>query len=450
MVSRRVLAVKFTAVVPLVLACAVALLVAPASADLLSYVEKPEPAFAWELKGKTVHPEGTVYDLHLVSQVWQGIQWEHQLQVYQPKGTAPHSTLLLMNTGGTAGEDAIAFGMQLASAINAPCAVIYHIPNQPLLGGKTEDTLITETFVRYLNTKDENWPLLFPMAKSVVKAMDALQAFSEQEWKKSVTRFIVTGGSKRGWTSWLTAVADPRVKAIVPLVIDTLNMRKQMPHQLESFGTYSEQIADYTKRGLVPMRNTPDENRLWSMVDPYTYRDRLTLPKLLVNGNNDPYWAVDALNLYWDGLKGDKWVLYVPNAGHGLEQRHEDGSSDRKRALSGIAAFVRHQIADKPMPTLHWKHDDANGKLRLTVQAAPPPLGARLWVAKSPTRDFRQSQWVEQAVSVRGGSVVGMVAPPEDGYLVFYAEVDYKIDDLPYHLSTQLRVVGKSGRKPSQ
>ena len=446
MMSKRVLTAKSTRVVPLVAAWAVALLVVPASADLLAYVRKPEPAFAWELKGKVVHPEGTVYDLHLVSQVWQGIQWEHQLQVYQPKGTAPTATMLLMNTGGSAGEDDIAFGMQLASAIQAPCAVLYHIPNQPLLDGKSEDTLITETFVRYLNTKDENWPLLFPMAKSVVKAMDALQAFSEQEWKTPVTGFIVTGGSKRGWTSWLSAVADSRVKAIAPLVIDTLSMREQMPHQLESFGTYSEQIADYTERGLVPMRNTPDENRLWSMVDPYTYRDRLTLPKLLVNGNNDPYWAVDALNLYWDGLKGRKWVLYVPNAGHGLEQHYKDGSRDRKRALSGLAAFVRHQIAGKPMPTLRWRHDDADGKLRITVHGTPSPLGARLWVAKSPTRDFRQARWVEQPAEINDGTVTGQVAPPEDGYLAFYADVDYKIDELPYHLSTQIRVVGSGGK----
>ena len=123
--------------------------------------------------------------------------------------------------------------LDLAKKMKAPVCFLFGIPNQPLFGGKKEDALIAETFVRYLDTKDPSWPLLFPMAKSLVKAMDALQAFAKQEWKVEVKKFVVAGASKRGWTTWLTGVADPRVKAIVPMVIDTLNMQKQLPHQVE-------------------------------------------------------------------------------------------------------------------------------------------------------------------------------------------------------------------------
>jgi PhoPQ-activated pathogenicity-related protein len=341
--------------------------------------------------------------------------------------------------------------MGLAANIKSPIAILYHIPNQPLLDGKREDGLIAETYVRYLNTKDENWPLLFPMAKSVVKAMDALQAFAEQEWKMKVKQFIITGGSKRGWTSWMTAATgDKRVKAIAPLVIDTLNMREQMAYQLTSFGAYSLMINDYTSRGLVPMPNTPAAQKLWSMVDPYTYRDNLRLPKFIGNGANDPYWTTDALNLYWDGLKGDKWVCYVPNAGHDLQQRKDDGTLDRARALNSLAAFARHVIFNKPMPKLRWKHDDANGRerhsvrsLRLTINANPAPVAARLWVAHAPTRDFRQAKWTEQTVTLNGSRVVGEVAPPTEGFVAFFGELEYEIDGLRYYLSTQMRIAGK-------
>jgi PhoPQ-activated pathogenicity-related protein len=332
--------------------------------------------------------------------------------------------------------------MDLAGKIRAPVAFLYDVPNQPLLGGKKEDALISETFVRFLATKDESWPLLFPMAKSVVKAMDALQAFAKEEWHQPVEAFLVTGGSKRGWTSWLTAAADDRVKAIAPMVIDTLNMPAQLPHQLESFGKYSEQIGDYTGKGLAAIAETPQGKRLYELVDPYAYRDRLTLPKLLINGNNDRYWSTDALNLYWDELKGPKWVLYVPNAGHDLHQQDDSGAG-YSRVRNGLAGFARHQVTGKPMPELHWKHDDADGKLRLTVTSKPPPLAARLWVAEAPTRDFRDAKWQERPATLQDGAVAGEVAPPAKGCLAFYGELEFEIDGIRYPLSTQLRLAGK-------
>jgi len=70
--------------------------------------------------------------------------------------------------------------------------------------------------------------------------MDALQAFAKQEWEIEVTHFVVSGASKRGWTTWLTAAADRAVKALAPCVIDTLNMSVQLPYQLKSWGKYSE------------------------------------------------------------------------------------------------------------------------------------------------------------------------------------------------------------------
>lgn len=423
-----------------------ALLVFPAwaVAGLVDYVKKPDPAFKWQLKDKQVTKDGTIYTIRLVSQEWQGIVWEHDLQIYQPQGVTPTSTLFLWNTGGNPNPGNILFGMSLARQIQSPTAILYHIPNQPLLDGKKEDALIAETFVRYLKTQDETWPLLFAMVKSMARAMDALQAFAHQEWKQPVKDFVVSGGSKRGWTSWLTAAADDRVKAIAPCVIDTLNMKAQMPHQLEMFGRYSEMIKDYTNAGLVPMPDTPEANRLWNMVDPWWYRDQLTLPKCLLNGTNDPYWTVDALNLYWDDLKGDKYVMYVPNAGHDLVERI-GGKKDRSRAMNGLAAFARHQLTDKPLPKLTWKHADADNKLRLTIASDTSARGGRLWVAASPTSDFRPVPWSERKAEVSAGGLVGVVERPVDGWLAFFGELDYEIDGIPYKLATQIRVV-KAGK----
>jgi PhoPQ-activated pathogenicity-related protein len=425
---------------------AVLLTAATARADLPGYVAKADGAFAWELKGKSATPLGTVYDLRLVSQVWQGIKWEHGLQVYVPAGVAPTATIFLWNQGGNPSAGSAAFGLTLAGKMQAPVAFLFGIPNQPLLGGKKEDALIAETFVRFLATQDEDWPLLFPMVKSLVRAMDALQAFAKQEWQREVTGFVVSGGSKRGWTSWLTAAADRRVKAIAPLVIDTLNFPEQLPHQLKSFGRYSEMIHDYTERGLVPMPDTPPARKLWQMTDPFAYRDTLTMPKLLVLGTNDRYWTVDALNLYWGGLKGDKWVCYVPNAGHNLQQKSADGKADMTRAVDALGAFGRAQIHGLPLPALTWAHGDENGKHTVTVKTPTTPIGARVWVADAPTRDFRPAPWAEAPAAVNGGTVTAAVAPPKTGYRAFFVELDYDLDGQPYRLSTQLRVTAPAGK----
>jgi len=429
----------------LFLACCLAAFPAAARADLLDYVQKPEPHFAWKLKQKIDGPLGVIYDLELTSQTWEGIDWTHQLQVYQPNGVEPTPTMLLFNTGGKAGPASIAMGLGIAGQVRAPVAILYGIPNQPLFDGKKEDSLIAETFVRYLDTKDADWPLLFPMAKSVVKAMDALQEFSKQEWKKEVKGFVVSGASKRGWTTWLTGASDSRVVAIAPMVIDTLNMVEQMAHQQQTLGGYSAMIHDYTERGLVLIPPKEEAKKLWKMIDPYFYRDRLKMPKLLINGANDPYWSTDALNLYWDDLPGDKWVTYVPNAGHNLEQgATEDKPGDRTWAMNALAAFARAQVTGQALPALAWKHDDADGKMRLTVTAKPAPSAAHLYVATAPTRDFRKAAWEEKAAAIDKETVTGLVDPPADGCKAFFGVLDYEIDGIKYHLCTQMRVAGKA------
>jgi PhoPQ-activated pathogenicity-related protein len=415
---------------------------APSRAGLDDYVKKADPAFTWKLEAtESVPSQGSVIHIRLISQEWQGIRWQHHLQIYEPAKIDLDDTVLLFITGGNIEPDSLRksdkdMGFTLAKLCGARVAVLPQVPNQPLLGDKKEDTLIAETFVRYLETKDENWPLLFPMVKSAVKAMDAVQHWARQEGKPAVKRFVVTGASKRGWTTWLTGATDPRVIAIAPMVIDTLNMKAQMAHAMEVWGKPSEQIEDYVHRGLIQRINEPDGQKLWKMVDPFSYLDRLTLPKLLINGLNDRYWTVDALNIYWNELKGPKSVVYLPNAGHNL-------AVNRDYALNGLAAFFRTNVTGRPWPQLTWKHgDDGNGTLTLNVQSTPEPVSASLWVAKSDTRDFRDSTWEPTLMSVSGSTAKGSTPRPEKGYIAVVGEIEYKLDGITYHLSTQVRQTG--------
>ena len=172
------------------------------------------------------------------------------------------------------------------------------------------------------------------------------------------------------------------------MVIPTLNMRAQNKHQLEVWGKYSEQIDDYTRRGLTEKIDTPEGTKLWKMIDPYTYRDRLTMPKLQINGTNDPYWTLDSMNLYWDELKGPKYVVYLPNAVHNL-QEHRDW------AVNGVGALFRHAATGREMPAFRKELLTREGEILPGVgwdKFAERPKLVDFWKAHSETNDFRNAR----------------------------------------------------------
>lgn len=417
-------------------AAALASAAAPCRADLDEYVKKPDPAYAWKQVEAQETPLGKVAALELTSQVWQGTTWTHSLRVYEAGKPAHDDAVLLFITGGSTGKkpgaDMEMLAFTLSRLAGARVALLSQVPNQPLLDGKKEDDLIAETFVKYLETKDENWPLLFPMVKSAVRAMDAVQAWAKQERQVDVTRFVVTGASKRGWTTWLTSAVDDRVVALAPMVIVMLNLGEQGQNQLDVWGAYSVQIDDYVRRGLMEEMNTGPGTKLWRMVDPYTYRDRLAnKPKFLLNGANDPYWTTNAIDLYWDGLPGPKHVMFLPNAGHGLD-------GDRSWVFNGLAAFFRSSVAGKPLPKLGWELEPGSrGQYMLKVSADPAPKSARLWTAESESRDFRESKWASTPLEP-GALVSALVTAPESGGKAVYADLEYELDGMPYHLTTTI------------
>jgi PhoPQ-activated pathogenicity-related protein len=299
-----------------------------------------------------------------------------------------------------------------------------------------EDEIISHTFAQFMKTNDVEWPLLLPMVKSVVRAMDAIEEFAKAEWQLNVEHFLVTGASKRGWTTWLTGAVDPRVNAIAPMVIDMLNMKPHMKLQEASFGGYSEQIHDYTDKGLQDHMDSDRGDALRSIVDPYSYRGQLKQPKLIILGTNDRYWPVDALNLYWDDLEGEKYVLYVPNNGHGLR--------DHLRLVGTVCALHEHVTGGKSLPKLSWSFEDRGDSLRLELSTDTKPEAVRSWTAASETRDFRQSRWDSKTVASDDGEArqfVIEIEKPAHGFAAVFAEAQFNGQPMPFYLSTNLRVL---------
>ncbi|MFN3649174.1 MAG: PhoPQ-activated pathogenicity-related family protein [Armatimonadota bacterium] len=409
------------------------LLAGAACASLSGYLETKEPEYRWSKESESTVGDVRVVNLRLRSQVWRGIPWDHHLQLFLPKKVSHPKTALLLVTGGDPGQSSTLLAASLAPRLEGPAAVLYNIPNQPLLDGKREDDLIAHTFQEYLKTGDPTWPLLFPMVKSAVKAMDALQEYSRRELPAGIEDFVVTGASKRGWTTYLTGATDPRVRAIAPMVFDNLNFHKQLPRQLELWGKYSEQIDDYTRRGLQQQLQTPRGRQLVSMVDPWYYRDRLKMPKLLLHGANDRYWSTDSTRLYWNDLPGDKYLLSIPNAGHGLE--------DRGRLLNALTAFFHAVAQDRKLPALDLNQERNGEEIRLKLVAGERPKAVRLWTARAMNTDFRPVKWADSPM-VENGKGYDAAVPAGPGGLALFAEAEFESGGRTYTLTTPASVYG--------
>ena len=435
------LALFFMAVTPVTL-----LAQSPPPTELSDYLKQPDGVFEWSVEPHQSTPLGKIFEFRLTSQKWRGLTWQHQLRVYEPEGLRPEQmkTMLLFITGGSTDSkmrpEDHAMPFALARACGSTVAVLPQVPNQPLLGDKREDDLISETFVQYLQTKEPDLPLLFPMVKSAVRAMDALQEWSKKR-EMPVEGFVVTGASKRGWTTWLTGASDPRVKAIAPMVIPTLNMKDQSKHQMDSWGKYSEQIEDYTRRGLTNRFDDPAGRQLWRMVDPYSYLDRIGVPILQINGTNDRYWTVDSVRVFWDAIRvGTSHVVYLPNAGHGLE-------TNRDWAIQAVGALFRHVVAGQTLPCFHWVYSTTDGRPVLTLsQFQPVPSQVSLWVAHSATRDFRESEWKQvQLKPVTEDSHRLELDQFNGGFVAIFADLEYEFNGTRFHLSTPVAVFNEKG-----
>jgi len=406
--------------------------------ELDAYLALPDDSFRWEIVENSVTSNDPTILMELTSQTWQGIPWKHFVLVALPnKVTCPNHALLFIggsSIGRKPRDTDVILIRTLAESSGMCVALLLQVPNQPLFGNFTEDALIGETLIKTLETKDTTWPLLFPMAKSALKAMDAVQEMLRNEKQFEINSFVITGASKRGWTTWLTAASgDKRVVAIAPMVIDNLNTREQMKYQIETWGEFSQQIGDYTSRNLVRNDSVPlteFEESIGTMIDPYSYRSRLTMPKLLIHGTNDPYWTVDAAKFYFDDLPGVKYILTLPNAGHGLD-------SQQLKAAQTTAAFARAAAKGINFPTMKWKLTERPSDYQVDVEAGFPITAVKLWSAQSDTKDFRRARWTSTALERKG--VLSVSVPrATTGHIAFFVEFESIYDGLPYSLTTQV------------
>lgn len=415
---------------------------------LAAYVAKADDTYAWQPRRRLSHRDADVLELQLDSQTWQGTLWRHQLLLIRPTRMADERHAVFIVGGGRWQES---FGapavdepfpddgeifIAIARALRAPVVVLGQVPFQPLFG-LTEDKLIAHTFERYLETGEAEWPLLLPMVKSVVRAFDASSEASELGGHAPLERFTLLGGSKRGWTSWLTAAVEPRVTALAPIVLDALNMREHFPHQVRTWGVPSEEIRPYTDLGLDVVLGSDAGENLRRIVDPFSYRAQIVQPKLVILATNDEYFPLDSANLYWDSLAGPKYLLYLPNEHHSLRRYGA--------VVRGIGALHAATGGGAAMPAFEWEYLWTSESVALCLRATPAPQSVRVWRAASADRDFRDARWSSMPVARRGSRID--IPRPAEGYAAVFAEATFGRGRHAFALSSNLAVLAAASEQ---
>lgn len=373
--------------------------------------------------------------------------WRHWLIVYRPPKVTRDIGLLFITGGDNDGKRPSKVNDVLASLARDTATItaeLRMVPNQPLTfagdrthAARTEDEIIAYTWDKYLRTGDDRWPLRLPMTKSAVRAMDALTAWTAtaEGGGMTVRRFVLAGGSKRGWTTWTTAAVDRRVVAIIPAVIDLLNIVPSFKHHWQAYGFWAPAVADYERMGIMRWLDTPQFAALMAIEDPWSYRSRLSVPKLLLNAAGDQFFLPDSSQFYFDALPGEKYLRYVPNTDHSL-----DGSD----AFETLQAFYAAIATGRPRPQFSWSVQRPD---KIVVRSSTSPAAVKLWQATNPkARDFRLEtlgpKWTMTALPPAGPNTwIAKLAAPPKGWTAAFVELTFAgVGRVPLTFTTEVVV----------
>ena len=331
-------------------------------------------SFAWQFVSKS----GGVTTLQMTSQAWKGTTWKHRVVVYQPKKLQfPDAATLFLTTRQLPLDNLT--GQRAADAIGAPFCIVYDVPNQPLWK-RTENGLFGYTISRALQTGDGSWSLAFPMARTAVRALDAVDAYNASIKEPRAKRWLLVGFSKRGLAAWLAAT-DTRVKGLVSLAYNNLDTPKQAAAQRDDWGELSPKLRPYMENGVEAAMATPRGEKILATWDPIQFRASLNKPKLVVDATGNDYWTLRAFDQYADALPGATDFLMVAGTDHYMV-------SAFSQVFGAATAWSHRVLSGQSLPRARLKREGQSWQFE-----APGASAATLYYARSQSDDFRGADW---------------------------------------------------------
>lgn len=380
------------------------------------FVKYDDGAYKYEILEHKKELKYSVRTYILDSQVWPiypnkhipSTTWKHKLIIYTPN-EIKHNQALFYVSGGyssniegksnfSPSKESLDF-VNIALTNKAPVVVLEDVPNQYIFIDslpKKEDQIMAFTYKIVMQDAMNNAYLAghLPMVKSIIKAMDAAEDIFAKDNIK-LDGFVMAGASKRGWAAWLAAIEDSRVSALIPVVIDILNVKKNINHICDSYKIgCPPALRDYKNEGVLEDINSAAFIDLMKIEDPLSYIDLpkyakgFSIPKYIINTSGDDFYVPDSSKFYFTSLKGnDNYIRYLPHAMHYLAGNAISNYLNNMKLLNeAVNNFFYFHLNNIPLPKISWKYS-AN---KLSIDSSFIPSEIKLWTAKnSEERDFR-------------------------------------------------------------
>ncbi|CAI5513983.1 unnamed protein product, partial [Closterium sp. Naga37s-1] len=116
-------------------------------------------------------------------------------------------------------------------------------------------------------------------------------------------------------------LSPQRVVAFISYGYDLINFQPNMQHLLDSLGAVPILGRFYVDYNLTRFLHSPQLTHILSYTDPYFFRERLSMPKLLIAASNDEFFSMDDSYFYYNGLPRPTLLKIVANLDHMVIQK---------------------------------------------------------------------------------------------------------------------------------
>jgi PhoPQ-activated pathogenicity-related protein len=443
------------------------------------YVHRVDTNYAWEVIESYDYPEYTLDVLNLTSQEWMDESfsnnsiWFHYLSIFIPKNLVIRDAAYILIGNGNNDDpapdpelDRMQRTADFAVQTGAVSAYLRMVPFQPIYFadsrfGKTEDQIIGYSWNVYITDPDEPNPdvnALLPMTKAAKTALDAITEFTtQQDPTIQLVKFMPHGFSKRGWTTWLLGCVDRRVFAMAPTVLDLLNMVPNLEHHYRALGGWSWAFIPYWTEDVSRYLYHPRTAEMITFMDPISYNERLTMPKLVISASGDQFFPPDGANFWYSDINQPTYLQVWENDDHNLDTHLDEIDHN-------VQAFFLNAYRSLSYPQFSWTRQEDETSGTIIVTTSTPPLTITSWWADTTNitcepemnntcrRDFRITTrdgesgiwWYEEPVQEIDINTFGATFLKRDdfGFRIFFIELTFPGPDAyTFRFTTEVQII---------